>query len=258
MAGGAGRRNKALPTLNSERDVNSNYFFGDRDVSKLTVDGRLIIELIMEKLDSAVCEIIGKLQERDLKIEKLEQDVSTLKRDVGDLRDRLEDVEANKRCDSVIVSGSCENCSRIIESVFQSNLNYVLPANEISVSYRLGKKPMTQGNIDRRSIFVKLCRRETKNDVLSSCRRVKPPNFFVNEDLTPVRSSILYALRRAKRLHPEKVAAGGSQDGRVFVWIKASSPTARNYKKFVNSMSELHDFCTQTLNLDSEELLSRD
>jgi hypothetical protein len=74
---------------------------------------------------------------------------------------------------------------------------------------------------------------------------------YVNESLTKTRSTVMYALRRAKRQLPEKISGIGSMDGRVCVWVKPPNPSAvgaRNTRMFVNTRKKLEEFCDEILN----------
>ena len=109
---------------------------------------------------------------------------------------------------------------------------------------------------DKRNIMLKLCNSEIKKDILGACRGVKPLGLFINDDLIPSRATILFALRQAKKKFPSKIAAAcGSQDGRVFAFVKPPNPSAKNQKIFVNSMQKLEEFCSDTLNVQCENLL---
>ena len=51
------------------------------------------------------------------------------------------------------------------------------------MAHRLGPKKNTQG-LDKSSIVVKLCRRDTKLDLMKACKTVKPKNIYINESWT--------------------------------------------------------------------------
>ena len=77
-----------------------------------------------------------------------------------------------------------------------------IKSTDLSTAHRLVPKPKTQGP-DRRSIIIKLCRRELKHDLITACKKYKPPNFFINESLTPTRNSIFshsVKLRKKNRI----------------------------------------------------------
>lgn len=103
--------------------------------------------------------------------------------------------------------------------------------------------------------MVKLRNREKKNDLVSSARKSKPEGLFLNENLTPSRSTILYALRRAKRLHSDKISGCGSFDGKVYVWLGSSRSSEKSSKVYVNSMMKLETILQQTIGVGLENLL---
>ena len=79
----------------------------------------------------------------------------------------------------------------------------------------------------------------------------------MNESLTPIRSSILYALRQLKKINVGKIDYCGSRDGKVFMWLKPTNNTARNRKVYVNNIDTLTKLCTNEFNADPAEFLRR-
>ena len=108
-----------------------------------------------------------------------------------------------------------ENVSTISAAIIKDKIKLDIPLSDISTAHRLGK--LEQSN---RAIIVKLCRRDVKKSLFAACRLHKPANFFIRESLTPVRSSIAYALRRMKRQENSRVTGVSTRDGEVFAWIK--------------------------------------
>ena len=104
-------------------------------------------------------------------------------------------------------------------------------------------------------ILVKMKSAEDKSDILKTCKKVKPQNLYVNENLTRERSKILAALRKAKHKKPEVIDGCNSRVESVVVWIKNSDPTSRNTRVYVNNWSKLEKFCEDTLQLNADELL---
>ena len=141
-----------------------------------------------------------------------------------------------------------ENCVAIACSLFKNQLNLNVQPNDISTAHRLGKKPTNQ-QMDTRRIILKLCRRDIKGDILKACKQLKP-KIYINESLTPVRSTIMYILRRAKKNPHSKVVGCSSSGGRVFAYVKASDAAqqdARDKRVPVNTYSELQAFCQDVL-----------
>ena len=87
---------------------------------------------------------------------------------------------------------------------------------------------------------------ELKFEIRNACRQ-KRPNFFVNENLTPTRKTILWALRQMKRKRPDIVSGCNSENGKIFVWVKAGSVGNRDAKKQVNNRLQLINFCENFL-----------
>ena len=135
---------------------------------------------------------------KDAEIEQLKQDVCTLRRDVQNLTERLDDSDAYERRDTFVLSGDSlpvvsdgENTIEVVCNSIKNNLKIVVKESDISVANKLGKKNPGQ-QLDRRSIFVKLCWRELRSDLISACKSARPKDFYINESLTPLRSTIQY------------------------------------------------------------------
>ena len=94
-----------LPALSPALDINSIGFAPDTDLSKLSPDNRIIVDLMMRKMDEVKRELMSKLDEKDEKIEEMNKQVGSLKSEVRELKTRLEDVESFQRGDSLIFSG---------------------------------------------------------------------------------------------------------------------------------------------------------
>ena len=261
MAGG--KRNikkKNVLSTGSESDTNDL----DNTFPDLSEEGQQLLLAMERKVALLVKDLQKQLYEKDKKISNLEQTVSTLKKTVTTLNEKIEDTEAYERRDTVVISGGelpiaadNENSSEIACNLIKDKVGVVIRPSEISVAHRLGKKPTTQAQ-DRRGIIVKLCRREIKQDLMQACKRVKPKNLYINESLTPTRSTALYGLRQARRKFPEKISGTGSHEGKVFVWIKPPNPNTpmpRNTKVFVNNRDKFEDICKNILNCDPNELV---
>ena len=215
------------------------------------------IERMFEKrFDDLKQEFLSEVRERDTKIVNLEDQVVQLKDRIGNLEERIETNDQYERRDALVFTGSSipppsnhENCSLIIQKLLKDNLNIEIQPNEISVAHRLGNKGDSQ-QAHKRSLIVKFCRRSSKVDVISSARRKKVDNFYVNESLTPISQTISYVLRKAKREHPEKISGSTTFDGRNFVWVNPPNPTARGAKAVRHSITtyeRLANFCTRVL-----------
>lgn len=170
-----------------------------------------------------------------------------------DLCDRLDDLETLERRDMLVLSGDSvplaaagEITSRVAVDTLKLKLKCELKADDLLAAFRIGKKPVTQA-LDKRSIVIKLKHTDVKHDLLMSARRVKPHKLYINENLTPSRSTILYVLRRVKKMHPDKIDACGSYDGRIYAWLRSTQPGARNTKVFLNSENKLESFLDKSI-----------
>ena len=116
-----------------------------------------------------------------------------------------------------------ENTKAIVSDLLKSKLKLNCPRNDIVNATRLGPKPKTQ-KPDRRSILVTTSNRGAKQNIMSACKSVRP-SFYVNENLTARRRTILYALRKVKKEHPNVVKGLTTFDGKVCVYIPQSAAT---------------------------------
>lgn len=263
-------RGRKLTLPNVSRDSNSNR--GNKSVdggSGISEDNKAMVEYIIEyitdlmteKLDAAIKEIVSKYEERDREVQQLKDEVTSLKNDLGEMTERLEDLESQGRSDNIIISGGAlpetkagENPVEVSSSVLRDKLKYICHPDEIVDAYRVGKRSSTQVP-DRRSLVMKLRSRDVKRDVLKAARTVKPDSLYFRESLIPSRSTVLYALRRARRRCPDKIAAVGSMDGRVYLWLILPDPSARNKKIFINNRHQLNHLCDKSLGFPASELL---
>jgi len=252
-----------LPPLPSALDTHSNQFCPDKDLSKLSEESKLLLEIIMEKFDCFAREIGGKIEAKDEKISLLEQQVINLKHENCCLTDRMDNIEARERNNSLIFSGSdlpaasaTGNSVRVVQDVISRILKIKLSGDDIVSANRIGKKPATQSP-DHRKILVKFAHRDIKMDLLGACRTLKPSGLYLNEDLIPVRAEVQFSLRKLKRKSPQLIAYVGSQNGSVFLWQKASQPGASNTKIFINSMAKLEEFCRKSALVDFSELVEK-
>ena len=91
-----------------------------------------------------------------------------------------------------------------------------------------------------------------------SARRSKT-DLYVNENLTPLRSTILYVLRMAKRKFPSIITGCGSNDGSVYAFLKplnSLAPDARDVRLKINNQSELKRFFADRLDSTVESLIA--
>ena len=208
------------------------------------------------KLSEKIDELIVRLDARDKLISSLQDDNAALRSDIQRLEGRLEDVEAYQRRNDVIVSGDVVTNIQpgvdIRQGILQelrNTLRIDLSSDNIVSAHRIGNKPPVQ-HPDKRKVLIKLSNYSIKSDLLRSCRNYKPNCMYINDNLTPFKSNLLYSLRVAKKKFPNRIAGCGSYDGKVYVWIKPLNPSGRNQKLHVNSSSVFEKLCKDELDID--------
>lgn len=250
------RNNKNMLTPIPLKNTNNSILhdlgdFSDLDLNNLGEESRIIVSLLTKRFDA----LEAKLEAKESRITQLEQEVCTLKISVSDLADQLDEVRSIGNVGEMIISGNSlppcvleENTTGVVCDLIKRELKYSLEPANICTSFRFGRKSPLQGP-DRRSIRLKVIRPDVADDLLRSCKTVKPPGLYINEWLTPVRSRVLATLKQAKKRFPEIVSACGSRSGRVYVWIKSGSPNGKNSKIFIDSERKLGEFTQKAFDL---------
>ena len=176
------------------------------------------------------------------------------------MKSRLDDIESSQRSDSIIMSGDAlppatadENPVSIAEDIMKNKLK-VEVSGAVVTAQRIGKKPLTQSP-DRRKMLVRLQNAYLKDDILRSCRTVKPPQLYLNENLIQSRAKLLYALRQAKKRSPDKLLSYWSRDGRVYALLKSASSQTSNIRVHISDMRRLEEVCEQSLGFQLTEML---
>lgn len=253
-----------LPPI-SGRDMRSRSSIIDGvDDMQLSQESKNLLFVLESKFESKFNELISTLESRDGKIEQLQRENATLRRDLNRTLERLENLETGQLRNDVLISGGAlpvgnvgENTTAVAASILRTTLNYKLPNEAVISTQRLGRPPAT-GQPDKRKILLKLTNEQTKEDLLRSCRSVKPSGLFINDNLIPSRAGILYCLRKLKARCPDKVEHCGSIRGRVYLWLKSSNGHSMNRRIFINSYSALEDLCAAELNVDLADIRPND
>jgi len=254
------KQTSTLPPANDRLLRSRSPIVDGTDRDNLSEESRTLLFMLEAKFDSKINELIGLLRAKDEKIEKLEQENANLRRDIGRIVERVDNLETGERRADIIVSGDVlpienvgENLQRITIDLLKSSLNYELPNSAILSASRLGKPPSAD-RAAKRNILLKLSGEHIKEDILKSCKSVKPVNLYINENLTPLRAEVLYSLRKLKRKYPMKIEYCGSVRGRVYFWMKLENGQSRNRKLYVDSLTNLEDLCERELNVDISEV----
>jgi len=216
------------------------------------------VEAITKQISTLREVFLQKLLTKDREISELNRKVSKLESQVENLEQMMDDAGASERKDCIVFVGdgvppseTGENCKNLICNFSRDKLRLNVDLTDISSAHRLGRKSARQGP-DRRGIVVRLCRSDLKSEIRSAAKNLRP-NFYVNEYLTPVRSSIFRALKAAKKKFPRIISGFTSIDGSVYAWLKTEDGNARDTRFLINSHKKLLEFCREKLNC---ELLS--
>ena len=243
------------------------------------------IEELQEKFKQAI--LVKNQEIEDLKTEvndlrtELEEtkenlsdphEVTALKTEVKELRTKLEkneerlaDSDALVRRNNIIISGNevpneqaGEDCAEIVRNLVQSKLRTILPSADINTAFRIGKKGIDGTQPQRSAFLVKLKNTEVKTSLIAACKTYKP-GFFINDDLSPQKQTIMYVLRQAKQQHPNIISGTASPDGRICAWIKPQTPEdgQRNRKVYINSLEKLRNFCANTIKTNLQTYITR-
>ena len=170
------------------------------DLQLKSADGKSIVPAVistLQEMQTQFSNMVSRMQasfeevcrRKDEEIAKLSSEVTSLKVQVVKLEEKIDENDQYERRDTLIFTGqdlppvsTDENCVEVVKKIAQEKLQYILAPTDISVAHRMGPKPTSQ-RPDKRKIIVKFCRRNTKVDLLTAARRVKPENIFINESL---------------------------------------------------------------------------
>ena len=222
----------------------------DIDTSGLSAESKKVVSCIIKGLTGYFENLMNRREE------KSNRKIELLEKRIGQLEDKLDAQENYSRRDTLVLSGNIpeftvgENSSQIVQTLICTKLGVNVGSEDVSVAHRLGKKP-SEG-VDRRSIIFKLCRRETKSDILKACRSKKPP-FYINESLSPIRGSIMYVLRKARLDYPSKFGRCFSEDGNIRIFVPEHDGSTMFKKITVNTKSELEELLLVKANCNSSK-----
>lgn len=166
----------------------------------------------------AVTEAIDeKLADLKADNERLTRENAALKRRVSTLEAQMDGSEQYSRRNSLRISGipetENEDTDQAVLRVAET-IGVNIPPSEIDRSHRLGKP----GNRQTRDILVKFTSYRARERLMKSRRNLKNSELrgvFVNEDLTKVRSKLLFEAR--KSVKTKHLLGAWSSDGRILV-----------------------------------------
>lgn len=250
-------KNSVLNSVATMAPANpSNIPSSNDDINFLSASG---LSKENKKLAQIIINAVTASMERQFSKERevLESRIADLETQVQSLQDRQDDLENYGRRNTIIISGPSLPCATTNENCIDTATELIVGKLELSgfnrtdidVAHRLGKP--RPGVPDKRSIIVKLCRRENKNKIFQACRIKKPQNIFFTESVSRTRSTILYVLRRAKRDFPEKFGLCKTEDGNVRVLLPTPGDPSRSTRETVNTKRALDTLLRTLINRDS-------
>ena len=229
------------------------------DLSVLSEESKLLVSILMYNVSTIQKQFTAEIKEKDTEIRILNEKVTRLEKNLETMESKLDENEVSERDTEIIISGpnipactSGENYTNVVKEVFLEHFRTAITNKQIVKSHRVGKKP-PHDQFDRRGFIVKLHTKELKNDLLVSSKTYKPTGMFIRENLSPVRNSILFVLRKAKKEFSNVISGCNSINGNVFVWIKAQngrgqSTATRDSRMLVNTYEALDKVCNEIIN----------
>jgi len=224
------------------------------ELEKLSEEGKLIIAVMTDSFKQLLAAITNK----DTEIGTMKNKITNLEEKLAHVQEQLDTKNQNERGDSLIISGELplvktnENCSTIVRNLLRDGTSLNIAQHDISTAYRIGKKPSDPNQPDKRNICFKVCRRELKHDIKSACKQNKP-TFYINEQLTPTRTTIMYVLRKAKREFPNRILNARSTEGNITLALAADTPDSPPRRITVNSKRTLDDILQKAIGKTSAD-----
>ena len=196
-----------------------------KDVSAAILPGiaSVITVAVSAALSNAVKDIADRLVKNSVEIQKL------------CLMNRYENdrLEQYMRRDNLRIFGLEEEADeteevlevKLIEAA--ADMGVKLEPGDISVVHRLGKAGGRS-----RPVIVRLCQRKKRNEIMKKKKELKKKNrnIFINEDLTPLRATMLKMIKEH-----DAVKNLTTRDGRIIVWLNN-----RERPVEVDSPADLH------------------
>ena len=151
---------------------------------------------------------------------------------------QIDALEQYSRKDNIKITGlkdssEANETENITESVIKlaKKIDVDLKATDISVSHRIQTGNKAKGKEKKPDpIIVKFVRRDSKIEMLKNKKKLKNSDYgevYISEDLTKLRSRMLYALR-----HDEDIQTAFSQGGKIFCYQRNTGGRFGREKKF--------------------------
>ena len=249
----------------------------------------------MNSMKEEMRDLKNVITARDEKINSLEEELVTLKMDMTSvvseveslkkvntsLKHKIDATEAYERRDTIIISGDIpdyfpeENTANVAVDIIRRKFPSVPCENvDISIAHRVPSKRKENGRPKAMNIYVKLVRRDVKKKLVAASRdqaKNRANNkTFINESLTPQRSTVFHALKDMRKKHPDKIKGVTTIEGQVHCFTPrdgqdtsaarpqdAANRRLRNdVRHVINSQEDLQTFCEVYIKKPLEDFVS--
>ena len=227
----------------------------------------------MEKLFKA--ETKALCEAKDATIKSLEASLQSAEQNFESknvaLEEKLDASEAYGRKDSVIISGAVpplthgEATNQVVVDLLKTKFPTVsIGVKDINIFHRLKAKRSPTGTVKPPNIYVKLCRRSQKQELIQASKsqpRDASNKIFRNESLTAQRAEILKTLVKIKK-SSAIVKGVTSMDGNIYVYTPtgqgnaSTEARAKDLRHMVNTKRELQKFCNDYLRKPLEDFVN--
>ena len=212
----------------------------------LSVVGDLLAKVTNKLSDELLSMVefidINAKEEREKMQVNFDNEKAELLNDIADLRNQVDNVGQYTRRDNIKLVGvpisDGEDVSQlVIDVVKHTGVN--LEKEDISVAHRLNTRDdvtvadSTSGVSTKKKVASIICRlvhRTKKSEIFGARKEIKNkagapyPDAAIYDDVTPLRSRILFAMRNKKDINGEKVYKYvWSKEGRIFARTEAES-----------------------------------
>lgn len=203
---------------------------------------KLVVALSDPRVVSALRDIlvnplVEQLEAKDEQIRELTAEVTGLKADVDQLKDAVDELEQYGRRNALRIWSKKlpevpgENTDQLVRS-YAEKVGVELPPGSIGRSHRVGRP--SPGKV--RPIIVKFTTYNTRKMLFDARKNCE--DFFASEDLTRVRSSILYKARLERKFGRFKHC--WSTDGRINIRLMDDS------RHVITTLSQLDRLIDET------------
>ena len=220
------------------------------DISSLSQENRKLVQVLLKGMNTLV-----EKQIASIKLEN-EKEIQSLNKQIITLEEKLDDLDNYGRRNTIIISGrdvprvvTDENCVNTAVECIRNRLGVEIFPNDIDIAHRLGR-PQAASE-DRRSMIVKLTRRENKHKIYTACSLKKPTNLFFSDSVSRTRSTIMYVLRKARKDYPRVFERYRTEDGNVRVFMPRPGLQDGVEKITVNTRRQLEELLRTKVNVDS-------